>query len=196
MSDELTTKLAEALRRAFALGQTYWQQADSESFTQNAKSEVTHQKFRDLMAETLAAYEQALAATPAPEAATPAQAHPDDLAVDAFAAAMKDKLAKAREKGRGGWQTCPPEELSRMLREHVEKGDPRDVANFAMFLWSLGQGIAPAQAQQAEAKPLTDEKICEVILENAGYGRDNFLAVARAIERAHGIGASTKESNQ
>lgn len=71
----------------------------------------------------------------------PAQ-HPDDEAVDKFAAAMKQKLALAREKGRGGWEICPPEELSRMLREHVEKGDPRDVANFCMFLWSLGHGIA------------------------------------------------------
>lgn len=66
----------------------------------------------------------------------------DDDVVDAFAAAMKEKLAQARAKGRGGWQTCPPEELSRMLREHVEKGDPRDVANFCMFLWSLDHGIA------------------------------------------------------
>lgn len=73
----------------------------------------------------------------------PAVQHPDDAAVDAFAKVMKDKLAAARTKGRGGWQTCPPEELSRMLREHVEKGDPRDVANFCMFLWSMGHGIAP-----------------------------------------------------
>jgi hypothetical protein len=58
---------------------------------------------------------------------------------------MKDKLAKAREKGRSGWETCPPDDLSRMLREHVEKGDPRDVANFAMMLWSLGAGIAATQ---------------------------------------------------
>ena len=43
-----------ALRRAFSLGQTYWQQADSESYTQNAKSEVTAQKFDDLVNETCA----------------------------------------------------------------------------------------------------------------------------------------------
>lgn len=80
-----------------------------------------------------------------------ARAHSDDIAVDRFAAEMKTKLAAAREKGRGGWETCPPEALSQMLREHVEKGDPRDVANFAMFLWSLGQPIsaaAPIQAQE------------------------------------------------
>lgn len=68
--------------------------------------------------------------------------HPDDTAVDTFAAAMKSKLAKAREKGRGGWQEADAGVLSGMLRHHVDKGDPLDVANFCMFLWSLGYGIA------------------------------------------------------
>jgi len=75
-------------------------------------------------------------------------AHPDDEAVDVFAAEMKSKLALARSKGRGGWQTCSPDDLSRMLREHVEKSDPCDVANFCMFLWSLGSGIAKSDAQE------------------------------------------------
>lgn len=68
----------------------------------------------------------------------------DDDAVEHFAAAMKDKLAQARAKGRHGWQECDPSDLSQMLRAHVEKGDPRDVANFCMFLWSLGQPISAA----------------------------------------------------
>ena len=71
--------------------------------------------------------------------------HPDDIAVDHFALAMKEKLAIARAKGRGGWQHCTPAELSTMLREHVEKGDPRDVANFCMFLWFLGHPIIEVQ---------------------------------------------------
>jgi hypothetical protein len=71
-------------------------------------------------------------------------AHSDDLAVDRFAAEMKSKLAAARAKGRGGWETCPPEVLSRMLREHTDKGDPRDVANFCMLLWCLDQPISEA----------------------------------------------------
>jgi hypothetical protein len=78
-----------------------------------------------------------LAASPQPAQ----QPHPDDIAVDAFAAAMKEKLAAARAKGRAGWQTCEPWALSEMLRDHVEKGDPRDVANFCMFLWSIGSPI-------------------------------------------------------
>lgn len=95
--------------------------------------------------------------------------HPDDQAVDRFAAAMKDKLAKAREKGRSGWETCPPEDLSRMLREHVEKGDPRDVANFAMMLWSLGEGVS-SQPQQ----PAPMSWPCEVI--QADFG-DNIVTL-------------------
>jgi hypothetical protein len=76
---------------------------------------------------------------------TPTEKHPDDIAVDRFAEAMKAKLADARAKGRSGWQECDPAELSYMLREHVEKGDPRDVANFCMFLWSLGKPISASQ---------------------------------------------------
>lgn len=76
--------------------------------------------------------------------------HPDDLAVDRFAAAMKEKLALARTKGRSGWEQCDPANLSAMLHEHVAKGDPRDVANFCMFLWNLGQPITPSKPIQAE----------------------------------------------
>lgn len=67
--------------------------------------------------------------------------HPDDETAEHFCAALKWKLADARNKGRGGWELCSPEELSQMLREHVEKGDPRDVANFCMFLWAKREAI-------------------------------------------------------
>lgn len=60
--------------------------------------------------------------------------HPDDAAVDRFAAEMKAKMAHSRAKGRGGWETCPEPYLMEMLREHVEKGDMRDVANIAMMI--------------------------------------------------------------
>lgn len=74
-----------------------------------------------------------------------ATTHPDDAAIDCFAGeALKPKMAEGRAKGRSGWETCPPEVLSRMLHEHVEKGDPRDVALFCMMLWSMGARIAAA----------------------------------------------------
>lgn len=87
------------------------------------------------------------------KADAPAEArepHFDDVAVDWFSAVMKHKLALARNKGRGGWETCSPADLSRMLREHVEKGDPRDVANFCMMLWHHGSPIVSAPADAGE----------------------------------------------
>jgi hypothetical protein len=79
--------------------------------------------------------------------ASPLQIHSDDAALDRFTLAMRAKLAAARAKGRSGWESCPPEVLNRMLRDHIKKGDPRDVANFCMFLWHRGYptcGAIPA----------------------------------------------------
>lgn len=74
-------------------------------------------------------------------------AHSDDLAVDRFATAMKAKLAKKREEGRGGWDDkdqCSGDLLSILLREHVEKGDPLDIGNLAMMLHQRGERISAA----------------------------------------------------
>lgn len=101
-------------------------------------------------------------------AAKVAAVHSDDAAVDRFAAEMKAKLAAARVKGRGGWETCPPEVLSRMLREHTDKGDPRDVANFCMFLWSLGQPIAAAPAAPAVDAPALGEWVATLEVDSEG----------------------------
>lgn len=62
--------------------------------------------------------------------------HSDDMAVDRFAAAMKDKLAKKREQGYAGWDSeeCQIESLAQMLVDHVNKGDPIDIANFSMMI--------------------------------------------------------------
>lgn len=59
-----------------------------------------------------------------------------DLLVDEFGEAMKKKLREQREKGYSGWND--PEdyqdwELDNDLDDHVEKGDPVDIANFAAF---------------------------------------------------------------
>lgn len=44
----------KALRRSFSLGQTYWQQADSDFVSQHKKSDYTQQRFEALCAETVA----------------------------------------------------------------------------------------------------------------------------------------------
>jgi len=86
-------------------------------------------------------------AAPAAPAVAPHD-NTDNIAVDSFARAMKAKVAKSRAKGRSGWEGCDPADLSRMLREHVEKGDPIDVANFGMMLYHHGAKIAaPAPAE-------------------------------------------------
>lgn len=99
--------------------------------------------------ETCAAYSRILSAlSPAPEAQ-----HPDDAAVDRFAAAMKRKLAQKREEGRSGWddpEQCSAQYLSNLLRDHVEKGDPLDVGNLAMMLHQRGERISPAPEAQQE----------------------------------------------
>ncbi|WP_341989801.1 hypothetical protein [Azorhizobium sp. AG788] len=71
--------------------------------------------------------------------------HADDLAVDRFAVAMKAKLAKKRAEGRGGWDdkgACSNSALTRLLRNHVEKGDPIDVGNLAMMIHQRGERVA------------------------------------------------------
>lgn len=71
--------------------------------------------------------------------------HPDDIAVDSFAAAMKAKMAAARAKGRSGWEDregCTEIRLRAMLRTHLSKGDPVDVGNFAMMLFARSERTA------------------------------------------------------
>jgi hypothetical protein len=76
-------------------------------------------------------------------AVAPVALHSDDAAVDRFAAAMKAKLAKKREEGRGGWDgpDCSAKILSDLLRAHVDKGDPLDLGNLAMMLHQRGERI-------------------------------------------------------
>ncbi|PRD42357.1 hypothetical protein C5748_16315 [Phyllobacterium phragmitis] len=87
--------------------------------------------------------------TPAPQVPQ----HPDDIAVDQFAAAMKDKLARKRAEGRGGWDEpnqCSIAYLSRLLTEHVEKGDPVDVGNLAMMIHQRGASVADERERYAD----------------------------------------------
>lgn len=52
--------------------------------------------------------------------------------------AMKEKLGIARSRGRGGWwnpEECSIDLLRQMLRDHVEKGDMRDVMNIAAMIY-------------------------------------------------------------
>lgn len=79
-----------------------------------------------------------------------AESHPDDLAVDRFATAMKLKLKKKRSDGYQGWDGDDPRishVLAYRLIEHIPKGDPVDIGNFAMMLHQ--RGVDPALLSDA-----------------------------------------------
>ena len=111
--------------------------------------------------DTPATYVRELGASPALGTAPAVGVkHPDDEAVDRFAAAMKAKLAKKRDEGRGGWENkdeCSAEFLSELLRGHVEKGDPLDVGNLAMMLHQRGERIAQPIAEVQTLQALLRE---------------------------------------
>ena len=88
------------------------------------------------------------------QAAPEVEQHPDDIAIDAFANAMKAKMKASRDKGRKGWDDktqCPDGRLQQMLIEHLAKGDPVDVGNFAMMLFNRGEMTAPDVEQEPVA---------------------------------------------
>lgn len=76
------------------------------------------------------------------------ESHPDDVAVDRFASAMKAKLAKKRAEGRGGWENkedCSQVFLSSLLHGHVIKGVPVDEIDRDMI--ARGDRIGAALAR-------------------------------------------------
>lgn len=73
----------------------------------------------------------ALTAQPSPDE------HYDDYCIGQFAKMMSEKMAASRAKGRSGWndpEKYSVEYLRSLLYEHLDKGDPVDVANFCMML--------------------------------------------------------------
>ncbi len=97
------------------------------------------------------------------------QQNADDLAVDRFCAALKAKMAKQRAKGYGGWDDkaqCPTERLQSMLKEHLEKGDPVDVGNFAMMLFNRNESTSLPQTPQS-SDLISREKVVQHLLAHA-----------------------------
>ncbi|TSP11473.1 hypothetical protein [Cupriavidus campinensis] len=69
---DIADAVSKALNRAWQLGQTYWQQADSDYYSENRKSSETHAKFNALVDET----RLALLAAPAAPATGESGAEP------------------------------------------------------------------------------------------------------------------------
>ncbi len=96
---------------------------------------------------------------------TTGSAHPDDLAIDRFAVAMKAKMAVTRAQGRAGWndpEQCPIERLQSMLVACVAKGDPVDVGNMAMMISARGgMTVAMSQAQSGDEQHAALKALCD-----------------------------------
>lgn len=74
--------------------------------------------------------------------ATAVEQHPDDEAVDKFAAAMHARMTECRLKGKEGWddpERCPVETLEQWLRFSLDNRDWVDVANYTMMVWAREQ---------------------------------------------------------
>ncbi|QEM42873.1 hypothetical protein HWC62_gp90 [Pseudomonas phage PA8P1] len=65
----------------------------------------------------------------------------DECAVSMFATAIRQKLQRSRDKGRGGWIDCDEDVLIKGFAEHALKGNENnllDLATFLMFMWVRG----------------------------------------------------------
>jgi hypothetical protein len=122
--------------------------------------------------------------------------HADDILVDRFAKALKQKLAAARAKGRSGWEAGHwMDEARGMLVEHVIKGDPRDVANFCAFLWHHGEGTETAfdDFNRVRVSKPADRRITKIVHRKSApkivclIGTHNADAVIRAETVGHVI---------
>lgn len=113
------------------------------------------------------------------------QQHPDDIAVDRFAAAMKAKLAKKRAEGYGGWDdpnVCTVAGLSRLLAAHMVKGDPVDVGNFAMMIHQRGATILDGfdrPGRNDSTNILSGKKRLPMVTVKLSDGQQNALAALK-----------------
>ncbi|MBL1375709.1 hypothetical protein JL924_19705 [Acinetobacter baumannii] len=65
----------------------------------------------------------------------------DEYALSMFATAIRQKLQRSRDKGRGGWIDCDEDILINGFAEHALKGNENnllDLATFLMFMWVRG----------------------------------------------------------
>ncbi|MEE4372768.1 hypothetical protein V2J67_10400 [Pseudomonas alliivorans] len=125
--------------------------------------------------------------------------HPDNQAVDTFAAAMKTKLTKARAKGRHGWMGSwvHDKQLAELMVEHIPKGNAgnfEDIANFAMMLHQRGADpMEPTLAfNKAKLNPDLMIATCESACTSA-YGVCDFESPG-AIDLKSQLGESHERS--
>lgn len=78
----------------------------------------------------------------------------DEVLVEAAASMMRHKLAKTRDKGRGGWwnpRECTAKGLREAMEQHTANGDPVDVMNLAAMVAVREMLETPNMQGQGEA---------------------------------------------
>lgn len=113
-----------------------------------------------------------------------------------FSAALIAKAMEAHDRGRSGWQDPAwAPEIRHDLLEHVDKGDPRDVALYAAFAWwhkqSLSDGGWRAWDGSGKRGPFPDDPKKRVDVRLRG-GRRIWGAEAENIYWLH-IGLSSTD---
>ncbi len=83
-----------------------------------------------------------------------------------FSAALLNKLIAAERKyeWKHGWRADAwADGLRREIREHVEKGDPRDVAAYCAFAWHHGWTLAAPTPAAADPRPAAALALAEAV---------------------------------
>lgn len=138
---------------------TYWAELDPEEFRHL-------KKYTDENAEFMTLYRHPQPAPVVPDGLNP---ETTDLVLR-FASALADKLYKAEQKyGRStDWMKDDwYDDCLQSLLEHIEKGDPKDVAAYCAFMWHHGWETKVAQPSQEEQKSVSDRQAI-FALESAG----------------------------
>lgn len=130
---------------------------------------------------------------------------PTDELIDRFAAALKEKLNQAREKyGYQAEQWSYTKFIAGMresLYEHLAKGDPRDVAAYAAFLWHHNESTASKHAEDDYLSILAGQCWDLRCIDIPTGGDDSDIAwiviehhMAKPHERQIGHGRTPKEA--
>jgi hypothetical protein len=156
-TEDTADMVSKALRRAWQLGQTYWQQADSESYSANKRAEATAVMFAELVNNTIAA----LAQQPQPSAGPVAREcdSPKLCAVQgACLGQYGTKKQCATAQPAPAAQPLTDEQAYEVVREWEDGGQHFHIDLVRLTERAHGIGATPPQADQApKPAPITGE---------------------------------------
>lgn len=109
--------------------------------------------------------------------------HPDDDAIDAFAAELRKRMTDKREQGRNGWEHCDLDDLGLKLLRSIADGNPIDVGNYAMMISTLGGGTEHVLQKHTDTVLYEFRLGLRVIPENAVEAWNRIAEAARAAVR-------------